>query len=69
MRLRLKSSSDVSSYSTANQVILNALKKYGLIVADNGSSMYLSVLPDDRWYILTCTILATFTLPTSKSSK
>ncbi len=49
MRLRLKSSFDVSSYSTANQVILNALKKYGLIVADNGSSMYLSGAPDDRW--------------------
>jgi hypothetical protein len=49
MRLRLKSSFDVSSFSAANQVILNALKKYGLIVADNGSSMYLSGAPDDRW--------------------
>jgi hypothetical protein len=49
MRLRLKSSFDVSSFSAANQVILNALKKNGLIVADNGSSMYLSGAPDDRW--------------------
>ncbi len=49
MRLRLKSSFNVSGYSVANQVILNALKKYGLIVADNGSSMYLSGAPDDRW--------------------
>ena len=49
MRLRLKSSFDVSSFSAANQVILNALKKYGLILADNGSSMYLSGAPDDRW--------------------
>ncbi len=49
MRLRLKSSFDVSSYSAANQAILNAMKKYGLIVADNGSSMYLSGAPDDRW--------------------
>ncbi len=49
MRLRLKSSFNVSGYSAANQVILNALKKYGLIVADNGSSMYLSGAPDDRW--------------------
>jgi hypothetical protein len=49
MRLRLKSSFNVSSFSTANQVILNALKKYGLILADNGSSMYLSGAPDDRW--------------------
>ena len=49
MRLRLKSSFNVSSFSTANQVILNAFKKYGLILADNGSSMYLSGAPDDRW--------------------
>jgi len=49
MRLRLKSSFSVSGFSTANQVILNALKKYGLILADNGSSMYLSGAPDDRW--------------------
>jgi hypothetical protein len=49
MRIRLKSSFDVSSFSASNQVILNALKKYGLIVADNGSSMYLSGAPDDRW--------------------
>jgi hypothetical protein len=49
MRLRLKPSFDASTFSAANQVILNALKKYGLILADNGSSMYLSGAPDDRW--------------------
>jgi len=49
MRLRLKSSFDVSTFSTTNQVILNALKKYGMIMADNGSSMYISGDPDDRW--------------------
>jgi hypothetical protein len=49
MRLRLKASFDVSSYSAANQVILNAMKKYGLILADNGSAMYISGAPDDRW--------------------
>jgi IPT/TIG domain len=48
-RLRLKASFDVSSFSAANQVILNAMKKYGLILADNGSSMYISGAPDDRW--------------------
>ncbi len=48
-RLRLKSSFNVSGYSAANQVILNAMKKYGLILADNGSSMYLSGAPDDHW--------------------
>ena len=49
MRLRLKTSFDVSGYSAANQVILNALKHYGMVMADNGSSMYLSGAPDDRW--------------------
>ena len=49
MRLRLKASFDISSFSAANQVILNALKKYGMIMADNGSSMYISGAPDDNW--------------------
>ncbi len=49
MRLRLKASFEVSNFSAANQVILNALKKYGMIMADNGSSMYISGAPDDRW--------------------
>jgi hypothetical protein len=49
MRLRLKASYDVSSFSKNVQVILTALKKYGMIMADNGSSMYLSGAPDDRW--------------------
>jgi hypothetical protein len=49
MRLRLKSSFNVSGFSVANQVILNAFKKYGLIMADNGSSMYIGGAPDDRW--------------------
>jgi hypothetical protein len=48
-RFRLKSSFDVSAFSATNQVILNAMKKYGLILADNGSSMYISGAPDDRW--------------------
>jgi hypothetical protein len=49
MRLRLKASFDISSFSAANQVILTALKKYGMIMADNGSSMYISGAPDERW--------------------
>jgi len=48
-RLRLKATFDVSSFSATNQVILNAMKKYGLILADNGSSMYISGAPDSRW--------------------
>jgi hypothetical protein len=49
MRMRLRGSFDVSGFSRANQVILNAFKKYGIIMADNGSSMYISGAPDDRW--------------------
>ncbi len=49
MRLRLKANFDISGFSAANQVILKALKKYGMINADNGSSMYISGAPDDRW--------------------
>ena len=48
-RLRLKATFDVSSFSATNQIILNAMKKYGLILADNGSSMYISGAPDSRW--------------------
>ena len=48
-RLRLKASFDISSFSTANQVILTALQKYGMILADNGSAIYLSGAPDNRW--------------------
>ena len=40
---------NVSTYSTANQVILNAFQKYGLIMADNGSSMFIGGAPDDCW--------------------
>lgn len=49
MRMRLKADYDISSFSTKNQVILTALKKYGMIMADNGSSMFLSGAPDARW--------------------
>ncbi len=49
MRLRLKASFDISGFSPANQVILTALKKYGMIVADNGSAIYISGTPDHRW--------------------
>ena len=48
-RFRLKAGFDVSSFSPTVQVILRALKKYGMILADNGSSWYLSGAPDERW--------------------
>jgi hypothetical protein len=49
MRMRLKASYDTSSFPAQAQVVLAALKKYGMIMADNGSSMYISGDPDDRW--------------------
>lgn len=49
MRLRLKPGFDVSGYSKTNQVILNAMKKYGLIFADIGSDFFISGAPDERW--------------------
>jgi hypothetical protein len=49
MRLRLKVGFDISGFSPANQVILTALKKYGMILADNGSAIYISGAPDHRW--------------------
>ncbi len=48
-RLRLKASVDISTYSAANQVILKALKKYGMFLADNGGDMFITGSPDSRW--------------------
>jgi len=48
-RLRLKANFDISGFSAQNQVILTALKKYGMIIGDNGASVYISGAPDDRW--------------------
>jgi len=48
-RFRLKSDFDISGFSEAVQVILRALKKYGMILADNGSAWYLSGAPDPLW--------------------
>jgi hypothetical protein len=48
-KIRLKASVDISNYSANVQVILKAMKKYGLILADIGSDMYISGAPDERW--------------------
>ena len=48
-RIRLKANVDISVYPVNVQVILKALKKYGLILADIGSNMYISGAPDERW--------------------
>jgi hypothetical protein len=49
MRVRLKAGFDISGFSEGNQVILRAMKKYGMMVADNGSDWYISGAPDARW--------------------
>jgi len=49
MRLRLKASFDISGFSATNQVILRAMQQYGLILADNGSAIYITGAPDPRW--------------------
>lgn len=49
MRVRLKGSFDISGFSPPMQVILRAMKKYGMMVADNGSNWYISGAPDPRW--------------------
>lgn len=48
-RFRLKASFDISTFPAEVQVILRAMKKYGIILADNGSAWYISGKPDSRW--------------------
>lgn len=48
-RFRLKANFDISGFTPAMQVILRAMKKYGIILADNGSNWYVSGTQDDRW--------------------
>ena len=49
LRLRLRSDFRVGGFPYQARVILRALKRYGMIVADNGSSWYISGAPDERW--------------------
>ncbi len=48
-RLRLKAGKDISPFPADAQKIFRAMKKYGLIVADNGSDMYITGTYDTRW--------------------
>jgi hypothetical protein len=48
-RFRLKATYDISGFSPQAKVIARALKKYGLILADNGSAWFISGAPDERW--------------------
>lgn len=49
LRLRMKQGYDCSGFSAPAQVVCAGLKRYGMIVADNGSDWYLSGAPDPRW--------------------
>jgi hypothetical protein len=49
LRLRLKAGVDISGYGPQSRVILTALKRYGMILADNGTGYYISGAPDPGW--------------------
>jgi hypothetical protein len=49
LRFRLRTNFPVRKFPPQARVVLKALKRYGMIVADNGSSWYLSGAPDPRW--------------------
>lgn len=49
LRVRLKASYDLSGHPKNVQVILKALKKYGMFLADNGGNWFLTGAPDRRW--------------------
>ena len=49
MRIRLKADFDISGFSKTNQIILTAMKKYGMILADNGGYFFFQGVPDPRW--------------------
>jgi hypothetical protein len=49
LRVRLKASVDISGFGPNAQVVLTALKRYGMILADNGSPWYVTGTPDTRW--------------------
>lgn len=48
-RLRLRADFDLSGYHQDIQVILRAMRRYGIVLADNGSPWFLSGAPDERW--------------------
>ena len=49
LRLRLRASFDTSTFPAQARVVLDALKRYGMVVADNGSNWYISGAPDAHW--------------------
>ncbi|HEY3542776.1 MAG TPA: hypothetical protein VGK79_09545 [Gaiellaceae bacterium] len=49
LRVRLKASVDLSGFPRQARIVLQALKTYGMIVADNGSSWFISGAPNPKW--------------------
>lgn len=49
LRVRLKASVNVDSFPPQSRVVLRALQRYGMLLADNGSPWYVSGAPDRRW--------------------
>jgi hypothetical protein len=49
MRVRLKAGFDTTAFKGPARVILDGLKKHGLILADNGGDWFISGAPDERW--------------------
>lgn len=49
LRVRLKSSVDIGAFGPQARVVLAALQRYGMILADNGSPWYVTGAPDPRW--------------------
>jgi hypothetical protein len=49
LRVRLKASVDISGFGPNARIVLTALKRYGMILADNGAPWYITGVPDTRW--------------------
>ena len=49
LRVRLKASVDISGFPKQSRVVLQALKTYGMLLADNGSNWYISGAPNPKW--------------------
>ena len=55
LRVRLKASFDISGFPPQARVVLEALKRYGMILADNGSPWYISGAPTRAGRTTSCT--------------
>ena len=49
LRVRLKKLVDISGFGPQSRVLLRALRRYGMLLADNGSPWFVTGAPDPRW--------------------